>query len=227
MSGGVQESVCTSEDERIVYKEDGTPDKDENGNILKETYQKPLIIIDGNQGIIEIFKRKAGIRIGLDDLGNPCLMGYNIEGKCVWKLGTEVVTDYNNNVEIQIPPNSTIATWTTSGNTVNIAVRGMWKVTNWTDRKILFTDLSLKGEIDNPFDSSERPREMNISNSQTIDVGQTGTFLFSGTVSKTYTDGSLIPIPSDNFSIKVKAKYLDEVKAQSLVAVTKGGNTRI
>ena len=27
--------------------------------------------------------------------------------------------------------------------------------------------------------------------------------------------------------IKVKAKYLDEVKAQSLVAVTKGGNTRI
>lgn len=227
MSGGVQESVCTSEDERIVYKEDGTPDKDENGNILKETYQKPLIIIDGNQGIIEIFKRKAGIRIGLDDLGNPCLMGYNIEGKCVWKLGTEVVTDYNNNVEIQIPPNSTIATWTTSGNTVNIAVRGMWKVTNWTDRKILFTDLSLKGEIDNPFDSSKQAEEMNISKSQEIDVGETGTFLFSGTVSNTYGNGSLIPIPSDNFSIKVKAKYLDEVKAQSLVAVTKGGNTRI
>ncbi len=226
MSGGVQESVCTSEDERIAYDENGN-EIIENGEVVKEKYQKPLIIIDGNQGIIEIFKRKAGIRIGLDDLGNPCLMGYNIEGKCVWKLGTEVVTDYNNNVEIQIPPNSTIATWTTSGNTVNIAVRGMWKVTNWTDRKILFTDLSLKGEIDNPFDSSEPPREMNISKSQEIEVGETGTFLFSGTVSKTYTDGSLIPIPSDNFSIKVKAKYLDEVKAQSLVAVTKGGNTRI
>lgn len=226
MSGGVQESVCTSEDERIAYDENGN-EIIENGEVVKETYQKPLIIIDGNQGIIEIFKRKAGIRIGLDDLGNPCLMGYNIEGKCVWKLGTEVVTDYNNNVEIQIPPNSTIATWTTSGNTVNIAVRGMWKVTNWTDRSILFTESSLKGEIDNPFDSSKQAEEMNISKSQEIDVGETGTFLFSGTVSKTYTDGSLIPIPSDNFSIKVKAKYLDEVKAQSLVAVTKGGNTRI
>lgn len=226
MTGGVQESVCTSEDERIAYDENGN-EIIENGEVVKETYQKPLIIIDGNQGIIEIFKRKAGIRIGLDDLGNPCLMGYNIEGKCVWKLGTEVVTDYNNNVEIQIPPNSTIATWTTSGNTVNIAVRGMWKVTNWTDRKILFTDLSLKGEIDNPFDSSKQAEEMNISKSQEIDVGETGTFLFTGTVSNTYGDGSLIPIPSDNFSIKVKAKYLDEVKAQSLVAVTKGGNTRI
>ena len=227
MSGGVQESVCTSEDERIVYEEDGSVKKDENNEVVKEKYQKPLIVIDGNQGIIEIFKRKAGIRIGLDDLGNPCLMGYNTDGKCVWKLGTEVVTDYNNNVEIQIPPNSTIATWTTSGNTVNIAVRGMWKVTNWTDRSILFTDLSLKGEIDNPFDSSKQSEEMNISKSQEIKVGETGTFLFTGTVSNTYENGSLIPIPSDNFSIKVKAKYLDEVKAQSLVAVTKGGNTRI
>lgn len=226
MSGGVQESVCTSEDERIAYDENGD-EIIENGEVVKETYQKPLIIIDGNQGIIEIFKRNAGIRIGLDDLGNPCLMGYNTDGKCVWKLGTEVVTNYNNNVEIQIPPNSTIATWTTSGNTVNIAVRGMWKVTNWTDRSILFTDSSLKGEIDNPFDSSGQSEKMNISKSQEIKVGETGTFLFSGTVSKTYTDGSLIPIPSDNFSIKVKAKYLDEVKAQSLVAVTKGGNTRI
>lgn len=226
MSGGVQESVCTSEDERIAYDENGN-EIIENGEVVKETYQKPLIVIDGNQGIIEIFKRKAGIRIGLDDLGNPCLMGYNTDGKCVWKLGTEVVTDYNNNVEIQIPPNSTIATWTTSGNTVNIAVRGMWKVTNWTDRSILFTDLSLKGEIDNPFDSSKQSEEMNISKNQEIKVGETGTFLFTGTVSNTYENGSLIPIPSDNFSIKVKAKYLDEVKAQSLVAVTKGGNTRI
>lgn len=218
MSGGVQESVCTSEGERTVV--------DENGNLVTETYQKPLIVINGNEGVIEFFKKKAGIRIGLDGDGNPCLTGYDTEGKCVWKLGTEVVTDYNNNVDIQIPSGSTTAIWITSGRTVNIAVRGVWKVTNMTNSPIEFTSSSLKGYFDNPLDSSN-PGVMNISKSQELAVGETGTFLFSGTVSKTYANESLIPIISDNYSIKVKAMYSNEVKTQSSVVLAKQDNTRI
>ena len=218
MTGGVQESVCTSEGERPVV--------DKNGNIVTETYQKPLIVINGNEGVIEFFKKKAGIRIGLDGDGNPCLMGYDTEGKCVWKLGTEVVTDYNNNVDIQIPSGSTTAIWITSGRTVNIAVRGVWKVTNMTNSPIEFTSSSLKGYFDNPLDSSS-PGVMNISKSQELAVGESGTFLFSGTVSKTYANESLIPIISDNYSIKVKAMYSNEVKTQSSVVLTKQDNTRI
>ena len=226
MTGGVQESVCTSEGERPVVDEDGNIVVDKNGNIVTETYQKPLIVINGNEGVIEFFKKKAGIRIGLDGDGNPCLMGYDTEGKCVWKLGTEVVTDYNNNVDIQIPSGSTTAIWITSGRTVNIAVRGVWKVTNMTNSPIEFTSSSLKGYFDNPLDSSS-PGVMNISKSQELAVGESGTFLFSGTVSKTYANESLIPIISDNYSIKVKAMYSNEVKTQSSVVLTKQDNTRI
>ena len=218
MTGGVQESVCTSEGERTVV--------DENGNLVTETYQRPLIVINGNEGVIEFFKRKAGIRIGLDGDGNPCLMGYDTDGRCVWKLGTDVVIDYNNNVDIQIPSGSTTAIWITSGSTVNIAVRGVWKVTNMTNSSIEFTSSSLKGYFDNPLDSSS-PGVMNISKSQELAVGETGTFLFSGTVSKTYANESLIPIISDNYSIKVKAMYSNEVKTQSSVVLTKQDNTRI
>ena len=225
MSGGVQESVCTSEGERPVVDEDGNIVVDKNGNIVTETYQKPLIVINGNEGVIEFFKKKAGIRIGLDGDGNPCLTGYDTEGKCVWKLGTEVVTDYNNNVDIQIPSGSTTAIWITSGRTVNIAVRGVWKVTNMTNSPIEFTSSSLKGYFDNPLDS--KPGEMNISKSQELAVGETRAFLFSGTVSKTYANESLIPIISDNYSIKVKAMYNNEVKTQSSVVLTKQDNTRI
>lgn len=226
MTGGVQESVCTSEGERPVVDEDGNIVVDKDGNIVTETYQKPLIVINGNEGVIEFFKKKAGIRIGLDGDGNPCLTGYDTEGKCVWKLGTEVVTDYNNNVDIQIPSGSTTAIWITSGRTVNIAVRGVWKVTNMTNSPIEFTSSSLKGYFDNPLDSSS-PGVMNISKSQELAVGETGTFLFSGTVSKTYANESLIPIISDNYSIKVKAMYSNEVKTQSSVVLTKQDNTRI
>ena len=225
MTGGVQESVCTSEGERPVVDEDGNIVVDKNGNIVTETYQKPLIVINGNEGVIEFFKKKAGIRIGLDGDGNPCLTGYDTEGKCVWKLGTEVVTDYNNNVDIQIPSGSTTAIWITSGSTVNIAVRGVWKVTNMTNSPIEFTSSSLKGYFDNPLDS--KPGEMNISKSQELAVGETRAFLFSGTVSKTYANESLIPIISDNYSIKVKAMYSNEVKTQSSVVLTKQDNTRI
>ena len=226
MTGGVQESVCTSEGERPVVDKNGNIVVDKNGNIVTETYQKPLIVINGNEGVIEFFKKKAGIRIGLDGDGNPCLMGYDTEGKCVWKLGTEVVTDYNNNVDIQIPSGSTTAIWITSGRTVNIAVRGVWKVTNMTNSPIEFTSSSLKGYFDNPLDSSS-PGVMNISKSQELAVGESGTFLFSGTVSKTYANESLIPIISDNYSIKVKAMYSNEVKTQSSVVLTKQDNTRI
>ena len=225
MTGGVQESVCTSEGERPVVDEDENIVVDKNGNIVTETYQKPLIVINGNEGVIEFFKKKAGIRIGLDGDGNPCLTGYDTEGKCVWKLGTEVVTDYNNNVDIQIPSGSTTAIWITSGRTVNIAVRGVWKVTNMTNSPIEFTSSSLKGYFDNPLDS--KPGEMNISKSQELAVGETRAFLFSGTVSKTYANESLIPIISDNYSIKVKAMYNNEVKTQSSVVLTKQDNTRI
>lgn len=226
MTGGVQESVCTSEGERPVVDEDGNIVVDKDGNIVTETYQKPLIVINGNEGVIEFFKKKAGIRIGLDGDGNPCLTGYDTEGKCVWKLGTEVVTDYNNNVDIQIPSGSTTAIWITSGRTVNIAVRGVWKVTNMTNSPIEFTSSSLKGYFDNPLDSSS-PGVMNISKSQELAVGETRTFLFSGTVSKIYANESLIPIISDNYSIKIKAMYSNEVKTQSSVVLTKQDNTRI
>ena len=137
MSGGVQESVCTSEDERIVYDENGNVVKDENNKVVTETYQKPLIIIDGNEGVIEIFKKKAGIRIGLDGEGNPCLTGYNTEGKLVWKLGTEVVTNPTDNVNIQIPSGSTTASALVNGNTLTISVRGKWLVTNNSNNSIL------------------------------------------------------------------------------------------
>ena len=207
MSGGVQESVCTSEDERIVYKEDGTPDKDENGNILKETYQKPLIIIDGNEGVIEIFKKKAGIRIGLDGEGNPCLTGYNTEGKCVWKLGTQVITNPTDNVNIQIPSGSTTASALVNGNTLTISVRGKWLVTNNSNNSILIKKDKLTGTFENPLSG-----DLSVPGDISIGAGETREIIFSGSKFNTYNEGYLPP-----FRIKVTAKYNDTPKAQSYV----------
>ena len=210
MSGGVQESVCTSEDERIVYKEDGTPDKDVDGNILKETYQKPLIIIDGNEGVIEIFKRKAGIRIGLDGEGNPCIMGYNTNGKCVWKLGTEVVTNPTDNVNIQIPSGSTTASALVIGNTLTISVRGKWLVTNNSNNSILIRKDKLGGTFENPLNG-----DLSVPGDISIGGGETREIIFSGSAFNTYDEGYFPPF--DHFRIKVTAIYDTEAKAQSYV----------
>ena len=217
MSGGVQESVCTSEDERIVYKEDGTPDKDVDGNILKETYQKPLIIIDGNEGVIEIFKKKAGMRIGLDGEGNPCIMGYNTNGKCVWKLGTEVVTNPTDNVNIQIPSGSTTASASVIGKTLTISVRGKWLVTNNTNNQISFEKGMLEGNFENPVrgELSVPDNILDYIKDNPIGIGETREIIFSGSASETYDEGYFPPF--DYFRIKVTAKYDTKVKAQSYV----------
>lgn len=212
MSGGVQESVCTSEDERIAYDENGN-EIIENGEVVKETYQKPLIIIDGNEGVIEIFKKKAGMRIGLDGDGNPCIMGYNTDGKCVWKLGTEVVTNPTDNVNIQIPSGSTTASALVNGNTLTISVRGKWLVTNNTNNPIILTKELLKGTFENPL-SGDLSVPDNISN-KPIGIGETREIIFSGSAFKTYNEGYLPPF--DYFRIKVTAIYDTKPKAQSYV----------
>ena len=212
MTGGVQESVCTSEDERIVYDENGN-EIIENGKVVKETYQKPLIIIDGNEGVIEIFKKKAGIRIGLDGEGNPCLTGYNTEGKLVWKLGTQVVTNPTDNVTIQIPSGSTTASALVIGNTLTISVRGKWLVTNNTNNPIILTKDKLKGTFENPL-SGELSVPDNISNNP-IEIGETREIIFDGSAFKTYDEGYLPPF--DHFRIKVTAIYDTKAKAQSYV----------
>ena len=217
MTGGVQESVCTSEDERIVYKEDGTPDKDVDGNILKETYQKPLIIIDGNEGVIEIFKRKAGIRIGLDEEGNPCMMGYNTKGQCVWRLGTQVVTNPTDNVNIQIPSGSTTASASVIGKTLTISVRGKWLVTNNTNNQISFEKGMLEGNFENPVrgELSVPDNILDYIKDNPIGIGETREIIFSGSASETYDEGYFPPF--DYFRIKVTAIYDTKVKAQSYV----------
>ena len=212
MSGGVQESVCTSEDERIVYDENGN-EIIENGKVVTETYQKPLIIIDGNEGVIEIFKKKAGIRIGLDGEGNPCLTGYNTDGKCVWRLGTQVITNPTDNVNIQIPSGSTTASALVNGNTLTISVRGKWLVTNNTNNPIRLTKELLKGTFENPL-SGELSVPDNISNNP-IEIGETREIIFSGSAFKTYNEGYLPPF--DYFRIKVTAIYDTKAKAQSYV----------
>ena len=212
MSGGVQESVCASEDERIVYDENGNA-VIEDGKVVTEKYQKPLIIIDGNEGVIEIFKKKAGIRIGLDGDGNPCLTGYNTEGKCVWKLGTEVVTNPTDNVNIQIPSGSTTASALVRGRTLTISVRGKWLVTNNTNNPIRFTKDLLKGTFENPV-SGELSVPNNISNNP-IGIGETKEIIFSGSAFKTYDEGYFPPF--DHFRIKVTAIYDNRAKAQSYV----------
>lgn len=209
MSGGVQESVCTSEDERIAYDENGN-EIIENGEVVKETYQKPLIIIDGNEGVIEIFKKKAGMRIGLDGEGNPCIMGYNTEGKLVWKLGTEVVTNPTDNVNIQIPSGSTTASALVIGNTLTISVRGKWLVTNNSNNSIILTKDLLKGTFEGPFIG-----ELSVPGDISIESGVTKEIIFSGSKSETYDEGYLPPY--DYFRIKVTAKYGTEAKAQSYV----------
>ena len=209
MSGGVQESVCTSEDERIAYDENGN-EIIENGEVVKETYQKPLIIIDGNEGVIEIFKRKAGIRIGLDGEGNPCLTGYNTEGKCVWKLGTEVVTNPTDNVNIQIPSGSTTASAFVNGNTLTISVRGKWLVTNNSNNSILIKKDKLGGTFENPLRG-----ELSVPGDISIGGGETREIIFSGSAFNTY-DGGYFP-PFDHFRIKVTAIYDTKAKAQSYV----------
>lgn len=212
MSGGVQESVCTSEDERIVYDENGN-ETIENGEVVKETYQKPLIIIDGNEGVIEIFKKKAGIRIGLDGEGNPCLTGYNTDGKCVWRLGTQVITNPTDNVNIQIPSGSTTASALVNGNTLTISVRGKWLVTNNTNNPIILTKDLLKGTFENPL-SGDLSVPDNISNNP-IGIGETREIIFSGSAFKTYNEGYLPPF--GHFRIKVTAIYDTKAKAQSYV----------
>ncbi len=209
MSGGVQESVCTSEDERIAYDENGN-EIIENGEVVKETYQKPLIIIDGNEGVIEIFKKKAGIRIGLDGEGNPCLTGYNTEGKLVWKLGTEVVTNPTDNVNIQIPSGSTTASAFVSGNTLTISVRGKWLVTNNSNNSILIKKDKLGGTFEGPFIG-----ELSVPGDISIESGVTKEIIFSGSNFETYDEGYLPPF--DHFRIRVTAKYGTEAKAQSYV----------
>ena len=209
MSGGVQESVCTSEDERIAYDENGN-EIIENGEVVKETYQKPLIIIDGNEGVIEIFKKKAGIRIGLDGEGNPCLTGYNTKGKLVWKLGTQVVTNPTDNVNIQIPSGSTTASAFVSGNTLTISVRGKWLVTNNSNNSILIEKDKLGGTFEGPFIG-----ELSVPGDISIESGVTKEIIFSGSKFNTYDEGYLPPF--DYFRIKVTAKYGTEAKAQSYV----------
>lgn len=209
MSGGVQESVCTSEDERIVYDENGK-EIIENGEVVKETYQKPLIIIDGNEGVIEIFKKKAGIRIGLDGEGNPCLTGYNTKGQCVWKLGTQVVTNPTDNVTIQIPSGSTTASALVSGNTLTISVRGKWLVTNNSNNSILIKKDKLKGTFENPLSG-----DLSVPGDISIGAGETREIIFSGSKFNTYNEGYLPPF--DHFRIKVTAIYGTEAKAQSYV----------
>ena len=209
MSGGVQESVCTSEDERIVYDENGN-EIIENGEVVKETYQKPLIIIDGNEGVIEIFKKKAGMRIGLDGDGNPCIMGYNTNGKLVWKLGTEVVTNPTDNVNIQIPSGSTTASAFVSGNTLTISVRGKWLVTNNSNNSILIKKDKLGGTFEGPFIG-----ELSVPGDISIESGVTKEIIFSGSKFDTYDEGYLPPF--EHFRIKVTAKYGTEAKAQSYV----------
>lgn len=209
MSGGVQESVCTSEDERIVYDENGN-ETIENGEVVKETYQKPLIIIDGNEGVIEIFKKKAGIRIGLDGEGNPCLTGYNTEGKCVWKLGTQVVTNPTDNVTIQIPSGSTTASALVNGNTLTISVRGKWLVTNNSNNSILIKKDKLGGTFENPLSG-----DLSVAGDISLEGGETKEIIFSGSKFNTYNEGYLPPF--DYFRIKVTAKYGTEAKAQSYV----------
>lgn len=209
MSGGVQESVCTSEDERIVYDENGN-EIIENGKVVTEKYQKPLIIIDGNEGVIEIFKKKAGMRIGLDGEGNPCIMGYNTDGKCVWKLGTEVVTNPTDNVNIQIPSGSTTASAFVNGNTLTISVRGKWLVTNNTNNPIRLTKELLKGTFENPLSG-----DLSVPGDISIGGGETREIIFSGSKFNTYDEGYLPPF--DHFRIKVTAIYGTEAKAQSYV----------
>ena len=209
MTGGVQESVCTSEDERIVYDENGN-EIIENGEVVKETYQKPLIIIDGNEGVIEIFKKKAGIRIGLDGEGNPCLTGYNTKGKLVWKLGTQVVTNPTDNVNIQIPSGSTTASALVIGNTLTISVRGKWLVTNNSNNPITLTKELLYGTFENPLSG-----KLSVPGDIYIEGGETREIIFSGSAFNTYDEGYLPPF--EHFRIKVTAKYGTEAKAQSYV----------
>ena len=216
MSGGVQESVCTSEDERIVYDENGNA-VIEDGKVVTEKYQKPLIIIDGNEGVIEIFKKKAGMRIGLDGEGNPCIMGYNTNGKCVWKLGTEVVTNPTDNVNIQIPSGSTTASALVSGNTLTISVRGKWLVTNNTNNQISFEKGMLKGNFENPVrgELSVPDNILDYIKDNPIGIGETREIIFSGSASETYDEGYFPPF--DYFRIKVTAIYDNRAKAQSYV----------
>lgn len=209
MSGGVQESVCTSEDERIVYDENGN-EIIENGKVVTETYQKPLIIIDGNEGVIEIFKKKAGIRIGLDGEGNPCLTGYNTKGQCVWRLGTQVITNPTDNVNIQIPSGSTTASALVNGNTLTISVRGKWLVTNNSNNSILIKKDKLTGTFENPLSG-----DLSVPGDISIGAGETREIIFSGSKFNTYNEGYLPPF--DYFRIKVTAKYNDTPKAQSYV----------
>ena len=210
MSGGVQESVCTSEDERIVYDENGK-ETIENGKVVKEKYQKPLIIIDGNEGVIEIFKKKAGIRIGLDGEGNPCLTGYNTKGQCVWMLGTQVVTNPTDNVNIQIPSGSTTASALVSGNTLTISVRGKWLVTNNTNNSIILTKNKLYGTFENPLSG-----HLSVPGDIQLESGETREVIFSGSAFNTYDEGYLPPF--DHFRIKVTAIYDTKAKAQSYVS---------
>ena len=210
MSGGVQESVCTSEDERIVYDENGK-ETIENGKVVTEKYQKPLIIIDGNEGVIEIFKKKAGIRIGLDGEGNPCLTGYNTKGQCVWMLGTQVVTNPTDNVNIQIPSGSTTASALVSGNTLTISVRGKWLVTNNTNNSIILTKNKLYGTFENPLSG-----HLSVPGDIQLESGETREIIFSGSAFNTYDEGYLPPF--DHFRIKVTAIYDTKAKAQSYVS---------
>ena len=210
MSGGVQESVCTSEDERIVYDENGK-ETIENGKVVTEKYQKPLIIIDGNEGVIEIFKKKAGIRIGLDGEGNPCLTGYNTKGQCVWMLGTQVVTNPTDNVNIQIPSGSTTASALVSGNTLTISVRGKWLVTNNTNNTILLKKDKLYGTFENPLSG-----HLSVPGDIQLESGETREVIFSGSAFNTYDEGYLPPF--DHFRIKVTAIYDTKAKAQSYVS---------
>ena len=210
MSGGVQESVCTSEDERIVYDENGN-ETIENGKVVTEKYQKPLIIIDGNEGVIEIFKKKAGIRIGLDGEGNPCLTGYNTKGQCVWMLGTQVVTNPTDNVNIQIPSGSTTASALVSGNTLTISVRGKWLVTNNTNNTILLKKDKLYGTFENPLSG-----HLSVPGDIQLESGETREVIFSGSAFNTYDEGYLPPF--DHFRIKVTAIYDTKAKAQSYVS---------
>ena len=212
MSNGIMESVMTTESQR----------ENEKGEV--ETYTRPMMVLDGNASVFEMFNGKAGIRIALDEEGQPCITGYNADGKCVWKLGSEVVTDYNDNVDIEIPYGSTVATANAVGSTLTIAVRGVWRVTNNTNNPITFTRSSLVGYFGNPLESGEV--KMTIPASKTLAVGESANIVFQGSYAKNYGSAALVPV-TDGVRINVKAYYMNKLKAMSSVAINGGTNIRI
>ena len=101
------------------------------------------VTVEVSNGMVKALNGKAGVVIGIDDSGIPCLIGTDEEGKVLWRLGQRYETHGDDNFNIVVVAGSTYAHSkgeTQNGNAyVGIGGQLTISITNNTNQAVTLT----------------------------------------------------------------------------------------